>query len=213
MPGHQPGSSTISPEVGRTFALCATLLRAGHSEAQTVLKHCLERYPADAEGWRLLGDTLCDLGQHEAGLVCFERFRRAASTSEAALRVGTALQALGRPQAARRAFSDAAALDPTSVRARFLEGVAAQDAGDLAGAAQAYEGALSIDPTLGEAALNLGTVLQERGDLARARHAYGRSVRLRPESFGRAAQALSSARVGELWLDPGRLRRVLARDG
>ena len=197
----------------RSFALCADLLRAGRPEAQAVLRHCLERHPADPEGWRLLGDTLCDLGQREAGLVCFERFRRATATGEAALRVGTTLQALGRPRAARAAFADAAALDPASVRARFLEGVAAQDAGDLADAARAYEAALSLDPTLGEAALNLGTVLQEAGDLAGARRAYGRAVRLRPDSFGRAAQALSSARAGELWLDLGRLRRELVRDG
>ncbi len=191
----------------RAFALCASLLRSGHSGAGAVLDGCLRRFPEEAAGWRLLGDTLAGLGQPEAALVCFERARRAVPTPDLCLTVGAALQALGRPAAARAAFAEAAALDPRSVRARFLEGVAAQDAGDPAGAAAAYAAALALDPALAEAALNLGTARQEMGDLAGARTAYGAAVRLRPDSFGRAAQALTTARSGELWLDLGALRR------
>ena len=196
---------------GRAFALCANLLRSGHPGAGAVLDGCLQRFPDEAAGWRLLGDTLSDLGQPAAALVCFERARRAAPTVDACLRVGTALQAAGRPAAARDAFAQAAALDPAAVRPRFLEGVAAQDAGDLAGAAVAYGAALALDPSLAEAALNLGTVRQEMGDLAGARAAYGAAVRLKPDSFGRAAQALTTARSGELWLDLGALRRALGQ--
>lgn len=191
----------------RTFALCASLLRSGHPGAAAVLDGCLRAFPDEAAGWRLLGDTLADLGQAEAALVCLDRARRAAPTPDLCLRVGAALQALGRPAAARAAFAEAAALDPRSVRARFLEGVAAQDAGDLAGAEAAYAAALALDPSSAEAALNLGTVRQEGGDVAGARAAYGAAVRMRPDSFGRAAQALSAARAGELWLDLGALRR------
>ena len=191
------------------FALCADLLRSGDPDAKAVLDHCLAHHPADAPGWRMLGETLAGLGQPAAALVCLERSRQAAPTADAALRVGAMLQSLGRPSAARAAFADAARLDPASVRARFLEGVAAQDAGDLAGAAEAYEHALALDPGLGEAALNLGTVRQEAGDLAGARRAYGAAARLRPDGFGRAAQALTTAPVGELWLDLGALRRSL----
>jgi tetratricopeptide (TPR) repeat protein len=199
-------------EAERSFALCASLLRSGHPGAGAVLEGCLQRFPGEAAGWRLLGDTLVDLGQREAALVCFERASRAAPNAEASLRVGTTLQALGRPAAARAAFADAAARDPGSVRAPFLEGVAAQDAGDLAAAAAAYEAALALDPSLAEAALNLGTVRQETGDVAGARAAYGRAVRIRPECFGRAAQALSTGRSGELWLDLDALRRSFDAD-
>ena len=197
-----------NPAAERAFALCASLLRSGHPGAGTVLDGCLQRFPAEAPGWRLLGDTLAALGQPEAALVCFERARRAAPAPDLCLKVGAALQALGRPAEARAAFAAAAALDPRAVRARFLEGVAAQDSGDLAGAAAAYEAALALDPALAEAALNLGTVRQELGDVAGARAAYGAAVRLRPDSFGRAAQALTTARSGELWLDLGALRRA-----
>lgn len=203
-------SEPADAEARRAFALCSSLLRAGHPGAKPVLDRCLDQFAKDAAGWQMLGDTLVDLRQPEAALACFERSRRAAATADAAIRVGTALQALGRSAAARAAFADAAVIDPASVRARFLEGVAAQDAGDLAGAARAYERALALDPTLGAAALNLGTVRQEAGDLAGARRAYGLAVRLRPDGFGRAAQALTMARVGELWLDLGALRRTLA---
>ena len=201
---------TGGPEAERLFALCAALLEAGDARAAAVLERCLALHPDAAAGWHRLGETLTALKQPAAALVCFERAARAAPSAAASLKVGTALQALGRPAAARAAFAEAAARDPASVRARFLEGVAAQDAGDLAGAARAYGAALLLDPTLAEAALNLGTVRQRLGDLAGAREAYGRAVRLRPEGFGRAAQALTTAPVGELWLDLAALRRHLA---
>ncbi len=204
MTSRDPGT-----DASRLFPLCAGLLKAGDARAGALLERCLALPPGEARGWRLLGDTLTELGKPAAALVCFERARRAAPTAAAALRVGAALQALGRPAEARDAFAEAAARDPGSVRARFLEGVAAQDAGDLPGAARCYEAALALDGTLAEAALNLGTVRQAAGDLDGARQAYGVAVRLRPEAFGRAAQALTTAPVGELWLDLGALRRSL----
>lgn len=191
------------------FALCATLLREGRPEASALLERCTRDRPGHARGWALLGDTLADLGRHEAALVCFARARRVAPTAENALRVGVALRALTRPRDARAAFAEAAAHDPTSVRARFLLGAAAQDVGDFAAAAAAYEAALALDPQLGEAALNLGTVRQAMGNLDGARAAYGRAARLRLDGFGRSAQALTTESNGELWLDLGALRRAL----
>lgn len=199
----------IAAESLRVFALCAESLREGRPEASRLLERCTRDQPGHAPGWVLLGDTLADLGRHEAALVCFARARRVAPTAEHALRVGIVLRALARPGDARAAFAEAAERDPTSVRARFLLGAAAQDVGDLAGAAAAYEAALALDPGLGEAALNLGTVRQAMGDLDGARAAYGRAARLRPDGFGRAAQALTTESIGELWLDLGALRRAL----
>ena len=204
-----PMSSATGAQAENAFARCAELLRTGRPEASAALSRCVEHHPDHAAGWRLLGDTLMILKKFEAALVCFERSRRGAPTSEAALRVGTVLQALGRSKAARIAFADAAARDPASVRAHFLEGVAAQDSGDYAGAAEAYAQTLALDPNLGEAAFNLGTVRQELGDLEGARQAYASAARLRSDGFGRAAQALSAASQGELWLDLGALRRSL----
>ncbi len=208
-PATPRGTANGDDEAERSFARCASLLRAGDPKASATLSRCIERHPDHAGGWRLLGDTLADLKKFEAALVCYERSRRGAPTRDAALRVGTTLQALGRARAARIAFAEAAALDPASVRARFLEGVAAQDAGDFAGAAEAYANTLALDASLGEAAFNLATVRQELGDLDGACRAYATAARLRPDGFGRAAQALSAASTGELWLDLGALRRRL----
>jgi cytochrome c-type biogenesis protein CcmH/NrfG len=52
-------------------------------------------------------------------------------------------------------------------------------------------------------------VLQENGDLDAAMRAYAQAYRLRPESFGKIAMALTSASHGKLWLDEAELRRTL----
>lgn len=174
-----------------------------------MLRRCLDEHPGHFDGWCLLGDTLADLRQVEAALVCFGRARRASTTVDTALRIGLALRRIGRSTEARAAFAEAVTRDPASVRARFLLGVAAQDAGDLAEAAASYEAALALEPALGEAALNLGIVRQGIGDREGARAAYGRAAGLRSDGFARAAQALTTGSIGEVWLDLGALRRAL----
>ena len=52
-------------------------------------------------------------------------------------------------------------------------------------------------------------VLQETGNLEDAMRAYRCAYRLRPESFGTIAMALTSASYGRLWLDEASLRRSL----
>jgi cytochrome c-type biogenesis protein CcmH/NrfG len=73
----------------------------------------------------------------------------------------------------------------------------------------AYRKAIELKPDHAEAALNLGTVLQEKGDLDGAMRAYTQAYRLRPQSFGTIAMALTSAPHGRLWLDEAGLRRSL----
>jgi Flp pilus assembly protein TadD len=80
---------------------------------------------------------------------------------------------------------------------------------DHARAASAYRKALELKPDHAEAALNLGTVLQESGDLVGAMRAYAKAYRLRPQSFGTIAMALTSAPHGRLWLDEAALRSLL----
>jgi tetratricopeptide (TPR) repeat protein len=91
----------------------------------------------------------------------------------------------------------------------FDLGLVRQDLRDYAGAATAYREALDTKPDYAEAALNLGIVLQEAGDLDRAMDAYVAAYRLRPQTFGAIAMALTSASHGRLWLDEARLRRSL----
>jgi tetratricopeptide (TPR) repeat protein len=91
----------------------------------------------------------------------------------------------------------------------FDLGLVRQDLRDYATAADAYRRALEIKPDYAEAALNLGTALQEAGDLDAAMRAYAQAYRLRPQSFGTIAMALTSAPHGRLWLDEESLRRSL----
>jgi tetratricopeptide (TPR) repeat protein len=91
----------------------------------------------------------------------------------------------------------------------FDLGLVRQDLRDYAGAAIAYRKALDIKPDYAEAALNFGIVLQEAGDLERAMGAYAEAYRLRPQTFGAIAMALTSGSHGRLWLDEASLRRSL----
>jgi tetratricopeptide (TPR) repeat protein len=60
-----------------------------------------------------------------------------------------------------------------------------------------------------EAHVNLGLALQQIGELERAMPCYRQAMRLRPDTFGRIAQALPSTQKGMLWLDPRKLRGSL----
>jgi tetratricopeptide (TPR) repeat protein len=91
----------------------------------------------------------------------------------------------------------------------FDLGLARQDLRDYAGAAAAYRKAVELKADHAEAIFNLGVVLQESGRLDEAMRAYAQAYRLRPDSFGKIAMALTSAPHGGLWLDEASLRRAL----
>jgi tetratricopeptide (TPR) repeat protein len=127
---------------------------------------------------------------------------------EAAARLGRLAWEDGDHAAAARLLERATANEaPANVW--FDLGLARQDLRDHAGAAAAYRKALEKKPDYAEAALNLGTALQELGDIDGAMGAYGKAYRLRPQTFGTIAMALTSAPHGRLWLDEVALRRSL----
>ena len=128
---------------------------------------------------------------------------------EAAGRLGRLAWEDGEHTAATTLLERAAEHDaPASVW--FDLGLARQDLRDYDGAAAAYRKAIDIKPDHAEAALNLGTVLQEKGDLDSAMRAYAQAYRLRPQTFGTIAMALTSAPHGRLWLDENVLRSALS---
>jgi tetratricopeptide (TPR) repeat protein len=194
-------------EAAVAFLLCALMLKGGDAEANSLLTHCLARFPDFAPGWSDLGHILLEHGKIEAALVCFAQ---GTPSFAAAVRRGLILRDLRRLDEAEASFEAAAALDPSSVRAWFLLGTCRQDRGDFAGAADAYRAVLARDNTVAEAAVNLGMVLQESGDLESAKAAYARALGTRADTIGRIAQALATSPKGELWLDLKALRRDLA---
>ncbi len=199
----------LAPDAaGPLFGLCAALLDAGRPEAAAVLDSLLERFPA-GEGWGEIGAVLVRAGKREAALVCLTRAAAAVPRPALLLQRSALLRELGRTAEAEAALDHAVALEPRAVRGWFLLGLCRQDRHDPRGAAAAYRKALAIDPALAEAAVNLGTALQDAGDLDGAKAAYARAVGLRPDTFGRVAQAVTAAPKGELWLDLGAFRRSL----
>jgi tetratricopeptide (TPR) repeat protein len=129
--------------------------------------------------------------------------------SEAMARLGRLAWEDGDRAAALSLLERAVASDvPASVW--FDLGLVRQDLRDADGAASAYRKAIELKSDHAEAALNLGTVLQESGDLDGAMRAYAEAYRLRPQTFGTIAMALTSAPHGRLWLDEADLRRSLS---
>lgn len=127
---------------------------------------------------------------------------------EAAARLGRLAWEDGEIALAAKLLERAAKTEaPASVW--FDLGLARQDLRDHAGAAAAYREAIELKGDHAEATFNLGVVLQEAGRLDEAMAAYATAYRLRPESFGNIAMALTSASHGGLWLSEASLRRVL----
>ena len=202
-------------DAGCCFLLCILLLELKDPEANGLLG-ALERFPGYGPGWDELGRSLT--ARHPAAArSAFERAAQGYAAMEAAmpsaelgLRLGRVLRQLDDLPGARRAMERATRRDPTSAQAWFALGLVRQDLGEPQEAVEAFRAALAARPGFHEAAFNLGVALQETGALGAALDAYARAWRLRPDSFGRIAQALTSPAAGRLWLHPSGLRRELA---
>lgn len=95
-------------------------------------------------------------------------------------------------------------------QAWFACAVQAHAGHDAAGEEAALRRAVALWPAHVPACVNLGIALQAQGRRDDAMGWYGRAYRLRPDSFGRIANALCSEPSGALWLDLDALRAALA---
>lgn len=129
---------------------------------------------------------------------------------ELAYRRGLMLRECGALAEACEALERATAHPEASATAWHALGITCQDLDDAPAAVSAYRRALALRADFHEAALNLGAALQDAGDFDAALDAYAIAYRLAPESFGRIAQATTSSRTGRLFVDPERLRGLLA---
>ena len=132
------------------------------------------------------------------------------TSAEPAYLHGLTLLEQGHQAAAARALQALVQAHPQHAAAWFQLGVVRQDLGELPAAVAAFQAALQHQPSHAEAAVNLGIVLQELNRLPDAIQAYRQAYQLRPDTFGRIAQALTSSPHGALWLDLADLRRLLA---
>jgi tetratricopeptide (TPR) repeat protein len=171
------------------------------------------RFPGPSPAWADIGAACERAGHAELAAQAYSLALKAQPSAKLGLRLGAALQSLGRRGEAVAAYQMALQLDPASAEAWFKLGLALQDSRLPNRAEAAYRRALALRPDLAEAQANLGVVLQEQGDLEAAKQAYGRAINLMPSAFGRIAQALATSPKGELWLDLASLRTHLSELG
>jgi tetratricopeptide (TPR) repeat protein len=192
------------------FLLLMTMVELKDAGLADGIEQAAMRFPGEAERWHGLGVALHRAGRRGLALAAFTRAAGAdpgrASTHYA---VGFLLRDDGRMSEARAALQRAVLIDPAMSAAWFALGLTCQDLLDEAGAAEAFEAALAGRENFAEAAVNLGIARQRLGEMDAALDAYRRAVKIRPDTFGRIAQAVTAAATGVLWLDLGKFRRWL----
>ena len=139
-----------APQVAEGFAFLGRVLYAYElfEAAEANLSAALERRPGDLDSLLLRGMARA-VREDFSGAA--DDFRTVASRQTAALapplRLGEALLALGRPEEARQAFSEALARHRPLAAAEYGLGRAAAALGDPAAAARHFETALSQQPS------------------------------------------------------------------
>lgn len=162
------------------FLTCVTLLERGDPQAQALLPQLLDRFPDDAEGWRLVGAALQKAGQTEAALVALTRAARARPAVALHLQRGTLLEALGRPADAVAAYRAATDMAPGNADALLKLGLCLRRCGD-AGAATVLERAVECGPNNSDAWFAFALVKHDQRDFAVAADAYRRVLEIRPD--------------------------------
>jgi tetratricopeptide (TPR) repeat protein len=195
------------------FGMATATIAVNPSSAEDAVDVLRQGFPNPSPAWGEVGAALERSAQWELAAQAFALACEAQPSAKLSLRLGAALQSLGRRGEAAAAYKRALQLDPSSAEAWFKLGLVFQDSRHPDRAEEAYRRALALRPDLAEAEANLGVVLQEQGDLVAAKQAYGRAINLMPSAFGRVAQALTTAPKGELWLDLASLRAHLSELG
>jgi tetratricopeptide (TPR) repeat protein len=202
---------THTPDEPALNHLLAAILFAGgqHDAARKPIETSLRVRPGHPQAQLLAARILDHLDDRPARRAAWQAVRKAMPQSrEAMARLGRLLWEDGDATAAAHLLTQAVGPDaPAS--AWFDLALARQDLRDVAGAEAAYREVLARKPDHAEAAVNLGVVRQEAGDLDGAMEAYAHAYRLRPQTFGTIAMALTSGSHGRLWLDEDALRKSL----
>jgi tetratricopeptide (TPR) repeat protein len=197
-------------EAGGWYELGGTLRQANQLEAALVaFTHAANAAPNPR--YHLNRATVLQaLGRVKEAIAALRKAGRLSPESvEISLRLAMCLHQNGELDTARAELERIIARDACGSDAWFALGLICQDLHDTASAIAAYRKTLELSPDLPEAHVNLGICLQQVRELDAARTAYAAAIRLRGDTFGRIAQALPSASMGELWLDLEGLRRSL----
>jgi type IV pilus biogenesis/stability protein PilW len=128
-------------------------------------------------------------------------------------KLGAALAAQGKFDAARQALDRAIRLDPVVAEAHSNLGGVLQIQGNLEAAVQSFRRALDIDPGLAAAHVNLGNILLKQGEAEAAAAAYRKTLDINPD-FAQAHNGLGAAMLAQGQLEEAEtaFRRALELD-
>lgn len=206
----ETGLARTPDEPALHHLLAAILFTGGqHEAARYHIETSLRARPGHPQAQLLAARILDHVDDRPARRVAWQAVHKATPQNrEAMARLGRVLWEGGDAAAAARLLIQAVGADaPAS--AWFDLALARQDLRDFAGAETAYAEVLARKSDHAEAAVNLGVVRQEAGDLDGAMEAYAQAYRMRPQTFGTIAMALTSGSHGRLWLDENSLRKSL----
>jgi cytochrome c-type biogenesis protein CcmH/NrfG len=173
--GLEPGRAEAA------FLLCVTLLEQGEREANAMLQDLLERFPNDAIGWHMLGDSLCAMHKPDAALSAYARAVQGKASPAVHLRRATILQSQGRYEEALADYSAALALAPELAEVIFRRALCLKQMRDTDRARHGFEEATLHASTAALAYFELGLIEQDRGHLAAAVKLYEEALTRRPE--------------------------------
>jgi predicted O-linked N-acetylglucosamine transferase (SPINDLY family) len=180
-------------------------MQAGQwGQAEQGCLELLRQVPEQADALHMLGLIALQRGQSGQAAAWLQRALAAAPQPSALLqlRLGVAMQGLGRLAEALACYEQALALqgdlvDALNNRGRVLHGLHRLDE-----AAASYRQALILQPGLALAHFNLGRVLHEQGDAAGAEASYRQALHMQPGLLE------AHLNLGTLWRGLGRLEEA-----
>jgi tetratricopeptide (TPR) repeat protein len=170
--------------------------------------------PAKARAQLDLGIGLQAAGRHAEAADLFRACRAGLPGDPAPLvNLASSLLALGDPQQALRAASDACHVAPDRAETHYTYGLAWQAAGQPDRAIEAFAAAVRLAPRFADAWVNLGVASYHRADMSAAKAAMRMALQVAPLHRAAASNLGAFLRLtGEADAAEALLRELLARD-
>ena len=187
------------------------LRKAGQPETAVLALARAAESSSDPMDHARLGAALQAIGRPQEAIVAFRRALEAApDLAEARAALGSCLRQTGELQLARAELERAASASAAAMAAPGSRSDWSAKTCATRGARSRPIGAASRRSRTFPKPMSIwGSICRTRATSTRRWTSYRRAMRLRPDTFGRIAQALTSAKKGRLWLNPARLRRPL----
>ncbi len=175
--------ATVAGPLQEEIQHLATLFnQCRYTEAETIARQQIERFPQQGFFWKVLGALLAGQGHSADSL---EIMQKAVALlpldAEAQSNLGLTFHDLGRLHEAEASYRRAVELKPDYAEAQSNLGITLHDLGRLHDAEVCYRRAVALKPDYAEAYSNLGITLHGLGRLHEAEASYRRAVALKPD--------------------------------